>query len=789
MRYRSSVAIARRALTRLVHQRTVRCFQRWRVVTALRSDLTERRQAVIKRTIGTWSHRQLASAFAEWSVSAVESKKTRMRLERTMLRMLLHRQACALDGWRGAVADSLQLRAVATRAVQALAQSACTRSFRRWSEFVLEHRRLSQLLHQLLSRWRLRYHARCFASWRLVAMNQQTAAAATVRRLMHRSLDVAFCSWAAYVADRQLEAARREHCVRQILSRWMGLAIARSFGGWREWCVARRRLLQLMRRAGQRFIQRHVGAAMTTWKKFVQEATSKQQAAARERLESERVSLDTVRQEVEAAQQQVHELQVQVEESQRKMLERFETYRVQQALHMTARRNRRSMHACFVLWHVTANTAVSHRAATSARIASIRKHSSRRRIGRTIALWSEVVQLIRRGREKQTMMWRRLDRGKKLLAFGRWVGMLAIGRHRERVALQVVGRLTQATLSRGFGGWRQSCESMRSQRLILHRAAARMSHRGLSAAVAQWRQYAHDHAQAARAAKRVVLHIQHSVSGRAYRAWHAAAEWRRRSRHLSEKLVRRWRMSTELRCMETWRFAVADAHEGRTASAQKEEIIQLHRYFDDQQKRLARIFARTHAKRQLGRCVAAWRMEAHRLRQGPEELASRWAANLASAGDEREQLAQELRAEKSARAAAEQRALDEASRLARLTAVLQRAEQRARDTDLAIAQKSKRLAQAEEQLSWLVLGASASGPVPPFAWSGQASDVEVRRASDGSGVSVEFDSSEEGSEEGTPLEDDRRRDLSEWTAVVDRLDVGGGSPQSRVSRLSGFADQ
>ena len=246
--------------------------------------------------------------------------------------------------------------------------------------------------------------------------------------------------------------------------------------------------------------------------------------------------------------------------------------------------------------------------------------------------------------------------------------------------------------------------------------------------------------------------------------------------------------------METWRFAVADAHEGRTASAQKEEIVQLHRYFDDQQKRLARIFARTHAKRQLGRCVAAWRMEAHRLRQGPEELASRWAANLASAGDEREQLAQELRAEKSARAAAEQRALDEASRLARLTAVLQRAEQRARDTDRAIAQKSKRLAQAEEQLSWLVLGASASGPVgpTPFAWSGQASDVEVRRASDGSGVSVEFDSSEEGSEEGTPLEDDERRDLSEWTAVVDRLDVGGGSPvspRSRVSRLSGFADQ
>ena len=93
-----------------------------------------------------------------------------------------------------------------------------------------------------------------------------------------------------------------------------------------------------------------------------------------------------------------------------------------------------------------------------------------------------------------------------------------------------------------------------------------------------------------------------------------------------------------------------------------------------------------------------------------------------------------------------------------------------------------------------MLGASASGPVQPtpFAWSGQASDVEVRRASDGSGVSVEFDSSEEGSEEGTPLEDDERRDLSEWTAVVDRLDVGGGSPgspQSRVSRLSGFADQ
>jgi len=157
-----------------------------------------------------------------------------------------------------------------------------------------------------------------------------------------------------------------------------------------------------------------------------------------------------------------------------------------------------------------------------------------------------------------------------------------------------------------------------------------------------------------------------------------------------------------------------------------------------------------------------------------------------------------LLAEQSARAEAEERAHQEARQREQLSIVLQRAEQRARAMDLTIAEKSQRLAAAEAQLSWLVLGADVSsgavGEVDPRA-SGYAEDdragllaqrselSQPHRLQDGSGISAQFGDDDSMSEE--LFSDDSRSEHGDdgddpWAAVVNL--ATGSPPRERAPR-------
>lgn len=183
-----------------------------------------------------------------------------------------------------------------------------------------------------------------------------------------------------------------------------------------------------------------------------------------------------------------------------------------------------------------------------------------------------------------------------------------------------------------------------------------------------------------------------------------------------------------------------------------------------------------------------------------------------------------LAQEQAARMAAEERAKQEALRVESLTAVLQRAEQRARTMDLAIAEKSQRLAAAEAQLSRLVFGEiSAESQMSHKIDSVRDVDQYLpddsseqtllaqrnslsppHRLADGTGISMSFqrslaqlgveeDTGSTSEELGSPSGPDDST-FDPWQLV---LDVATGSPPgkrrsrsgSQPSRLNGIATQ
>lgn len=186
LHHRTRLDVARRTVRRLQHIRVGHCFKRWQVIYAVSSNIIARREAVAGRIVRTWSNRQMAATFAEWSDNASSRKTIRGRMQRTMLRLIQHRLAAAFGGWAAAVASRVRRRGVASRAVRTLSNSSSSKSFHSWHDYALEHKQLNQRVRQLVARWRNRWQAQCFTRWCTFATGQRGALDTALRRVFYR---------------------------------------------------------------------------------------------------------------------------------------------------------------------------------------------------------------------------------------------------------------------------------------------------------------------------------------------------------------------------------------------------------------------------------------------------------------------------------------------------------------------------------------------------------------------------------------------------------------------------
>ena len=575
-----------------------------------------------------------------------------------------------------------------------------------------------------------------------------------------------------------------------MLLRWSSFSVARAFGEWAARFKSRRRIEHIERLAVARLTQRQLAAALYSWRCVTRDATSDRWKADTEQLNSGQTSLGAAQQELEAKQQLVDA-----------MLQRLAAYREGQAVRMLARLMSRNLQACFVLWKFGSKAASTKHRVMTERVYALSARANKKRVGQYFGEWSSYVRiksdLVAWGRSEQRRMKRRVNRGKMMFAFMRWssmaeaqVALSAADIRRELRIQRVVTRFTHAASSRAFAAWGQWAATRTSHRLLVRRAAARMCMNGLKFALDQWHLHCILNAKAKGAVNRVLLHFRNGLLARAYTAWCEQVRWRVRSHTLFMRLLSRWSRAAELRCFELWRMGVA--REGRAAMEEKGEVRQLHNYYHEQRQRVADLVFDAHVQRQLLSSFAAWRLTALRLRQGPEEnwkeASARWAASISGPTAEEQAAASEaLVAEQTAHAEAEERANQEAHRREQLSIVLQRAEQRARAMDLTIAEKSQRLAVAEAQLSWLVLGAGEGAGAVSEVDSCSSEYIEDDRAGllarrselsqphrlkDGSGISVQF-GDDSLSEELYSDDDDP------WMAVVD---MATGSPMEEAPR-------
>ena len=790
----------KRCLQRIMLRSIASAFGGW--VSSLKAQ--RRKQHVLSYCIGHIRHTRLAPVFHAWEIGTLESRRQRQHMRSAIGRLQQRALAQAWDAWidhrvmmnvlRRAVKRLQNLRigqcfqhwqvvialqketaqrqdGIVTNAVQKWSNKQKAQAFAGWSTNALSRKRMRSRMQRTMLRLMHLREAAVFDAWYAAAADQRAILAAALRRLLHRQLDEAFGCWQWFVAERlkkHAEQAAREARMRRMLLRCQFFLTAQAFAGWLSQTQARQRKKRLGYRAIARMTRRQLAAAMDSWQRVTRGTRAN-------RLAADQSSLDASLDELQAARQKLD-----------MMFKQLAMYQEHQVGRMAQRQKMRSMHACFVLWHLGASAVANHHKRMASRVAALSARAKRKRASIAFVQWRNharmVVNLVARGREKRLHMKLRLNRGKLQSAFATWYraryGMNQLRRvtlvlawtcwverttsrsnahHRaEQMGQRVIARLAHTELARALAAWIRWSAIKRRHAQLLKRAAARMSRSGLACALEGWRQYWMHAAQVRSTAQRVVLHFRGGLVARAFTSWSEQARWRVRSRLLVSHQLLRWVRSTEYHFFEAWRLAAADAHRQRVLADEREQRWLLHLNYRDQQRHQRRLYG----------SFASWRVSVMRLRNGPEDnidaAALQWNALSKSAVEiaaeerakeeetaaEKQRVAKEtarrLAQEQAARAAAEERAKQESQRLEQLTSVLQRAEQRARAMDLTIAEKSQRLSAAEAQLSWLMLGNPAatedsdSSVGSPVLLARRSSLSPPHRLADGSGISLDF---------------------------------------------------
>ena len=773
----------------------------------------------------------LSHALDRWQVYWVHAVQARMTATRAVLHFRDGLTARVYTRWCEHVQWRLHARKLQTRCAKRMVLKFTAAAFSSWSFNARSRKKMRTRIERTVLRLVHIREAAVFDAWHTNFLTRQSALTSVLRRLTCRQLHKAFSCWEHFVVERHSKQAQQKvwASLMQRMSSRRRIASARqAFREWLSWNGYVRKKKHLCRCAIARLTHRQLALAMNLWRRVLQETANSRIAAQAEQLMRSQSSLETSHKDLKAAQEKLE-----------RMFAQLASYREAQALRLNACRVKRNMHACFVLWHLGVSSMRSRHQRLTNGIAALSARAVRKRLNAAFVHWRNhvfiVADLIARGREKRWLMKVRLDRGRCLWAFKRWLAAVNAASEEDAVLFarqtrmtHMLARLSHGELSRAYAVWFQLVAFKQKRARLLQRATGRLFQASLARALGVWQQYWMRSVQVRATARRALLHFRGGLIARVYTLWSEYAEWRVRLRTVESRLRFRCCRSIKYRLFKAWRVV---AGKQRVLSDERDAIWSLHVHYRERQRRL----------RQLHSTFAAWQIAAIRLQQGPEgstgmkSTALRWATSMVAPIDDdvaehvkdsraqehavtatetaraaAEETAQKLSQEQAARASAEERANQEALRVEKLTSVIQRAEQRARAMDATIAEKSQRLAAAEAQLSRLVFTGTyaddsdvSNDTSTQTLLSRRSLLLPPHRLADGSGISLSFQQSLQqlGVEDaGSTSEELGSSSGSEdasydpWRPVVD---MASGSPpekdrsttRRKPSRIHGFVAQ
>jgi hypothetical protein len=155
-----------------------------------------------------------------------------------------------------------------------------SRVFRRWVDFVAEHRELRVRLQRTVRQWRSRRASSVFARWaEFVAESKalRVRLLRTVQQWRNRRLAMVFDRW----CDSASQSRSLRGRLARVVSHWQSRGVSRVFRRWVDFVAERRELRVRLSRTVRQWRSRVARQAFTAWLSFWEQALSRRVALAR----------------------------------------------------------------------------------------------------------------------------------------------------------------------------------------------------------------------------------------------------------------------------------------------------------------------------------------------------------------------------------------------------------------------------------------------------------------------------------------------------------------------------
>ncbi|KAL0023069.1 hypothetical protein WJX79_008548 [Trebouxia sp. C0005] len=207
---------------------------------ALQRRLTLQKKAVqgrLAKAVRWMSQRGLASAFAVWSVHALQMRGARQAMQQVAARMANRQLAAAFYALQENAQQQLHARQTAHKLMLRFQQASQAAAFDGWLEAVHLSRHNRQVATKALKRITNLRLSQAFDWWRsqmAVLQDAHARAGHIIARMQNRCVAAAFQSWAVAVATSKEVAARRTQMVHAAVTRSNATLLGQMFVAWTE---------------------------------------------------------------------------------------------------------------------------------------------------------------------------------------------------------------------------------------------------------------------------------------------------------------------------------------------------------------------------------------------------------------------------------------------------------------------------------------------------------------------------------------------------------------------------
>lgn len=257
---------------RMVNKKLSAAWTTWREQAAEATGESSK----MREVVGKLLYGQVARAFCFWRqiIAAEDSQLQAMRM--VVMKFLDKARSQAFSSWRGQTADvKEQLQLLRQAGMRFVVKNVCA-AFAKWREQAAESKHHSTKMRQVIGRLLYAKVARVFISWREIAL-ELVASVANMRRAMYMLVRGSFArAWNLWRYQAQEQAAAHDALRRACIYLVQG-SLARYFFEWSSF-AAQSILAETASNASGRkaflaFRNRHLRAAMNTWREAASDAT------------------------------------------------------------------------------------------------------------------------------------------------------------------------------------------------------------------------------------------------------------------------------------------------------------------------------------------------------------------------------------------------------------------------------------------------------------------------------------------------------------------------------------